>query len=83
MAKYYVTVGERACIMQAKNPVQAALFGFKRIAKESTKEFDAPADIRVSERGYEEHEHDTLVSTGMVMSLLFYMGDDGEQDKEE
>lgn len=83
MAKYYVTVGHRACITQAKNPIQAALFGFRKIANESTKEFEAPANIRISERGHEEHKEDTLVSTGMIMGLLFYIGDDGEQNEEE
>ena len=80
MAKYYVICGEENTVLQASTQQQAAILGFQKIIKESEKEeFEIPLEVRVSQRGWEEHEDDFIMNTFMVIALLYLMReDDGE-----
>ena len=85
MAKYYVICGEENTLLQASTHQQAAILGFKKIITDSEKEeFEIPLEIRVSQRGPEEHEDDFIMDTFTAIALLYLMReDDGESGEEE
>ena len=87
MAKYYVNFGDEKTILNASTPQQAAVLGFRKLVRESEKEeFEVPEDIRVSQKGPEEHEDDFIIDTFTIIALLYLMREeeeDGESGQEE
>tara|TARA_R110002012_G_scaffold322016_1_gene553699 strand:+ start:1126 stop:1383 length:258 start_codon:yes stop_codon:yes gene_type:complete len=83
MAKYYINFGDEKAILNASTPQQAAVLGFRKIIKESEEEeFEMPVDIRVSQKGPEEHEDDFIIDTFTVIALLYLMRDDEEEEED-
>ena len=83
MSKYYVNCGSENTVLNASTPQQAALLGFRKIIKQSQEEeFEIPLQIRVSQRGPEEHDDDYVVDTFLVIGLLYLMRED-EEDEED
>ena len=82
--KYYVNCGSEKTVLNASTPQQAAILGFRKIIKESDEEeFEIPLQIRVSQRGPDEHEDDYLIDTFLVIGLLYLMREDEDEEDGE
>jgi hypothetical protein len=83
MGKYYVNCGDEKIILTAITPTQAAVLGLQKIiirsGEEGREEFEIFADVRVSQRGWGEHQDDFVLDTCVVLGILYLMReDDGE-----
>jgi len=85
MSKYYVNCGEEKTVLIASTPTQAAVLGLRKIILESKKEeFAMPVELRVSQRGWEEHQDDFILDTYVALAILYLAREeDGEQREEE
>ena len=82
--KYYINCGMEKTVLNASTPQQAAVLGFRKIIIESEEEeFEMPLEIRVSQRGPEEHEDDFVISTFVVIGLLYLMREDEDEEDGE
>ena len=82
--KYYVNCGAEKTVLNASTPQQAAVLGFRKIIRESEEEeFEIPVEIRVSQLGPEEHEDDFVISTFVVIGLLYLMREDEDEEDGE
>ena len=84
IVKYYINCGAEKTVLNASTPQQAAVLGFRKIIKESEEEeFEIPLEIRVSQKGPEEHDDDYLIDTFTVIGLLYLMREDEDEEDGE
>lgn len=88
MSKYYVNCGDEKIILTASTPTQAAVLGLQKIiirsGEEGREELEIYTEVRVSQRGWEEHKDDFILDTCVALGILYLMReDDGEQREEE
>jgi len=66
MNKFYVVSGLVKEIVLATNPVNAAVIAMRRL--------DGPilmgTTFRISEKGFDEHDDDTVISTSALLEIL-------------
>ena len=80
MSKYYVSCGEEKTILNASTSIQAAVLGLRKIILQSKKEeLTMPVEVRVSQRGWEEHQDDFILDTCVALAILYLAREeDGE-----
>ncbi len=67
--KLYVTNGKQSILINGGNPIHGCILALRRFLKESECETELSTIFRVSQRGFEEHDDDVVVSLGQVIAL--------------
>ena len=85
MAKYYFRCDDYKTILSASSSFKACLLGLKKIIlqNEDGIEIDYDGQIKVSEKGYMEHDGDYTMNTSTALGFLYWMYSDGEQGEEK
>jgi hypothetical protein len=70
--KYYITFGEYKKVYQTSNLYQACMEVFRYYFKDDKHIDSIPKYFRLSQKGFEVHDDDEVVSTKLIIKLIMF-----------
>ncbi len=69
--KLYVTNGKQSILINGGNPIHGCILALRKFLEEDFEGYERNISdrFRVSQRGFEEHDDDVVVSLGQVIAL--------------